>query len=49
VLHSNFGCCIGKETIASDSGGMNDLVTYIYALVGNRKQKVSTLPGYPGG
>jgi hypothetical protein len=45
VLHSNFGCCIRKKTIASDSRGMNDSVTYIYASVGNRKQKVSTLPG----
>jgi hypothetical protein len=46
---ATFGCYIGKEAITSDSSGMNDSVTYIYASVGNRKQKVATLPGYPGG
>jgi YD repeat-containing protein len=38
-----------NETIAGDSSGMNGSVTYGYDSVGNRKQKVSTLPGYPGG
>ena len=28
---------------------MNGQVTYSYDAVGNRTQKVSTLPGYPGG
>jgi len=38
-----------SETIASDPGGMNGAVSYTYDPVGNRTQKVSTLPGYPGG
>jgi RHS repeat-associated protein len=38
-----------NETIASDPSGMNGSVTYTYDPVGNRTQKVSTLPGYPGG
>jgi RHS repeat-associated protein len=38
-----------NETIAGGAGGMNGSVTYSYDAVGNRKQKVSTLPGYPGG
>jgi YD repeat-containing protein len=38
-----------NETIAGGAGGMNGSVTYTYDSVGNRKQKVSTLPGYPGG
>jgi len=38
-----------SETIASDSSGMNGNVSYTYDPVGNRTQKVSTLPGYPGG
>jgi RHS repeat-associated protein len=37
-----------NETIAGGAGGMNGSVTYSYDAVGNRKQKVSTLPGYPG-
>jgi hypothetical protein len=28
---------------------MNGAVSYVYDPVGNRTQKVSTLPGYPGG
>jgi hypothetical protein len=35
--------------IASDPSGMNGAVTYGYDAVGNRIQKTSTLPGYPGG
>jgi RHS repeat-associated protein len=38
-----------SETIASDPSGMNGAVSYAYDPVGNRTQKVSTLPGYPGG
>jgi RHS repeat-associated protein len=38
-----------SETVASDPSGMNGAVTYTYDAVGNRTQKVSTLPGYPGG
>jgi RHS repeat-associated protein len=38
-----------NETIASDLNGMNGLVSYTYDPGGNRTQKVSTLPGYPGG
>jgi RHS repeat-associated protein len=38
-----------NETIAGGAGGMNGSVTYSYDAVGNRTQKVSTLPGYPGG
>jgi hypothetical protein len=34
---------------ASDPSGMNGVVSYTYDPVGNRMQKVSTLPGYPGG
>jgi len=37
------------KTIASDPSGMNGTVSYTYDPVGNRTQKVSTLPGYPGG
>jgi RHS repeat-associated protein len=37
------------NAIASDPSGMNGSVTYTYDPVGNRTQKVSTLPGYPGG
>jgi RHS repeat-associated protein len=38
-----------NETIASDPSAMNGAVSYTYDPVGNRTQKVSTLPGYPGG
>jgi YD repeat-containing protein len=38
-----------NETIAADPAGMNGAVSYAYDPVGNRTQKVSTLPGYPGG
>lgn len=38
-----------SETIANDPNGMNGSVSYSYDPVGNRTQKVSTLPGYPGG
>jgi len=37
-----------SETIAHDPAGMNGAVSYTYDPVGNRTQKVSTLPGYPG-
>jgi hypothetical protein len=38
-----------NETVASDPNGMNGAVSYVYDPVGNRTQKTSTLPGYPGG
>jgi YD repeat-containing protein len=38
-----------SETIASDPSAMNGAVSYTYDPVGNRTQKVSTLPGYPRG
>jgi YD repeat-containing protein len=37
-----------NETIASDPNGMNGAVSYSYDAVGNRLQKTSTLPGFPG-
>jgi RHS repeat-associated protein len=40
---------IPLSAIASDTTGMNGSVSYTYDPVGNRTQKVSTLPGYPGG
>jgi len=38
-----------NETIASDPNGVNGAASYVYDPVGNRKQKTSTIPGYPGG
>jgi len=38
-----------NETIASDPSGMNGAVSHTYDAVGNRTQKVSALPGFPGG
>jgi YD repeat-containing protein len=38
-----------NETIAGGAGGVNGSETYSYDAVGNRKQKVFTLLGYPGG
>src|SRR5437879_6403665 len=38
-----------STAIASDPSGMNGAVSYTYDPVGNRTQKVSTLPGFPGG
>ena len=38
-----------SETIASDPNAVNGAATYTYDPVGNRTQKVSTIPGYPGG
>jgi YD repeat-containing protein len=38
-----------NETIASDPNAMNGAVSYGYDAVGNRLQKTSTLPGFPGG
>jgi len=37
-----------NETIASDPNAMNGAVSYAYDSVGNRLQKTSTLPGFPG-
>ncbi len=38
-----------SETIASDPHSINGAVSYTYDPVGNRTQKTSTLPGFPGG
>jgi RHS repeat-associated protein len=38
-----------NETIASDPNAVNGAVSYTYDPVGNRTQKTSTLPGFPGG
>jgi RHS repeat-associated protein len=38
-----------NETIAGDPNAMNGAVSYTYDNVGNRLQKTSTLPGFPGG
>jgi len=38
-----------NETIAGDPHAMNGAVSYVYDPVGDRMQKTSTLPGYPGG
>jgi RHS repeat-associated protein len=38
-----------SETIASDPAGINGTASYVYDPVGNRTQKVSSIPGYPGG
>jgi RHS repeat-associated protein len=38
-----------NETITNDPASMNGAVSYVYDAVGNRTQKTSTLPGYPGG
>jgi RHS repeat-associated protein len=38
-----------NETITADPASMNGAVSYVYDAVGNRTQKTSTLPGYPGG
>ena len=37
-----------SEVIASDPNAVNGAVNYVYDAVGNRTQKTSTLPGYPG-
>jgi RHS repeat-associated protein len=51
LLAAILSLTIGFSTcaIASDPSGMNGAVNYTYDPVGNRTQKVSTLPGYPGG
>src|SRR5437879_3686399 len=41
--------CAEATSIASDPSGMNGAVSYTYDAAGNRTQKTSTLPGYPGG
>jgi RHS repeat-associated protein len=38
-----------SETIASDPSAVNGAASYVYDPVGNRTQKTSTIPGYPGG
>ena len=38
-----------SETIASDPNGVNGAASYVYDPVGNRTQKTSTIPDYPGG
>jgi RHS repeat-associated protein len=38
-----------SETIASDPSNVNGAASYVYDAVGNRTQKTSTIPGFPGG
>jgi len=38
-----------SEVIASDPNNVNGAASYVYDNVGNRTQKVSTIPGFPGG
>src|SRR5438045_9588633 len=38
-----------SETIAGDPNNVNGAASYVYDAVGNRTQKTSTIPGYPGG
>ena len=38
-----------SETITGDPNAVNGAVSYVYDPVGNRTQKTSTLPGFPGG
>ena len=41
--------CAEARAIGADPNRINGAVTYTYDAVRNRTQKVSTLPGYPGG
>jgi len=49
----NYGCDsiyrLTSETIASDPNSVNGAASYVYDAVGNRTQKTSTIPGFPGG
>jgi RHS repeat-associated protein len=38
-----------SETIAGDPSNVNGAASYVYDAVGNRTQKTSTIPGFPGG
>lgn len=38
-----------SETIAGDPSNVNGAASYVYDNVGNRTQKTSTIPGFPGG
>ena len=38
-----------SETIAGDPNNVNGSASYVYDPVGNRTQKTSTIPGFPGG
>jgi RHS repeat-associated protein len=38
-----------SETIAGDPNNVNGAASYVYDAVGNRTQKTSTIPGFPGG
>jgi YD repeat-containing protein len=40
--------CAESKTIASDPNNVNGAASYVYDPVGNRTQKTSTLPGFPG-
>jgi RHS repeat-associated protein len=49
----NYGCDsiyrLTNETIVGDPSNVNGAASYVYDAVGNRTQKTSTIPGFPGG
>src|SRR5216684_979473 len=45
----SFTIAFSACAIASDPSGMDEAVSYTYDPLDNRTQKVSTLPGFPGG
>lgn len=40
---------LASESITSDPNNVNGTASYVYDSVGNRTQKTSTIPGFPGG
>lgn len=49
TLATVFSTFAESKTTVSDPNAVNGAVSYVYGPVGNRRQKTSTLPGYPGG